>query len=360
MHSEVPRHPTKLSIEITNRCNLDCVACCHNATVPALVARDMDWSLFESTLPLISLAEEVLLFGYGEPLMHPRIGEMITAIRRISRAKITINTNGTLLARSRRAALIHAGIHTLVVSLDGSTQATFGSLRDGASFEGVCESVRALSSEARTEACTLRVGVEFVAMHSNIHELPALIRTARAIGASFVRVSYLVAKSVRIEPESLYFHQELADRVFEEGARTAQTIGVDLLLPYTFAGAKVSTHARPTCLEPWTNMYIGCTGEVYVCCVAGRFYRAGNLRSTPWAEIWSGSVYTEARDVLSSALLRGPCRFCFFASPRAVLNREAHIRTLQEVERRQMALTPKELPGEHYGNIIGNSRNSHI
>jgi hypothetical protein len=169
------------------------------------------------------------------------------------------------------------------------------------------------------------------------------MQIAKSIGASFLKVSYLVVKSPQIETESLFFHQELADRVFEEAAQLAQTIGIDLLLPQTFTRARLSSQIGLTCSEPWTNMYIGCTGEVYVCCIAGRFYRAGNLRSTPWVELWFGSAYTEIRNAISSATIQGPCRFCFFVSPRAVLTREAHIRTAQEIERRQITLTPTDV-----------------
>lgn len=88
-----------LEIHVADHCNLDCVACSHES--PLMVRRLEDPDRLAEALSALWLhyrAPLLKLLG-GEPLLHPRIGEVIRAASAATGARIRVVTNGTLLGR---------------------------------------------------------------------------------------------------------------------------------------------------------------------------------------------------------------------------------------------------------------------
>jgi pyruvate-formate lyase-activating enzyme len=114
------RAPALLSanLELTNRCNLKCTFC---PTADGRMDRprgNMDARLFTKALDGAGRLEFVLLFQWGEPLLHPRFAELAAeATGRGIRALVT--TNGTLLDDRRIAGLLEAGVDRVTISVDG-------------------------------------------------------------------------------------------------------------------------------------------------------------------------------------------------------------------------------------------------
>ncbi len=72
----------KLYVEPTNRCNLDCRTCMRHGWEEALGF--MEFSLFEKIMTELSAfpgAPDVFFGGFGEPLGHPRIVDMVARPR---------------------------------------------------------------------------------------------------------------------------------------------------------------------------------------------------------------------------------------------------------------------------------------
>ncbi len=88
-----------LEIHVVDHCNLDCVACSHESPLMVRRLEDPD-RLAEalSTLWAYYRAPLVKLLG-GEPLLHPRISEVIRVACAVTGARIRVVTNGTLLGR---------------------------------------------------------------------------------------------------------------------------------------------------------------------------------------------------------------------------------------------------------------------
>ncbi len=86
----------------------------------------MDYDLFRKTVDEMALFPsqlKVLRFvGIGEPLLHPRIVDMVryAASRKIAKV-VEILTNASLLTPSMSDALIQAGLTRLIISLQGTT-----------------------------------------------------------------------------------------------------------------------------------------------------------------------------------------------------------------------------------------------
>jgi radical SAM protein with 4Fe4S-binding SPASM domain len=59
-----------------------------------------------------------------------------------------------------------------------------------------------------------------------------------------------------------------------------------------------------------TYVKIDPDGLVYPCCASGGKLRLGNIKETPFPEIWNGEAYRELRDAMNTGNYPAPCRDC--------------------------------------------------
>jgi len=133
--------PSRLWIETTSRCNLACTLCINKA-IPPNQKKDMDFSLYKKIIDEAAGAiYDVNLFHRGEPLLHPRITEMISyaATRRI---RTRLHTNATLLDQNLSRSIILAGLNMISFSFDGYTREEYEHNRIGADYGRTLENIK--------------------------------------------------------------------------------------------------------------------------------------------------------------------------------------------------------------------------
>lgn len=192
---------SRLYIEPTTRCNLSCAACVRNTWSEPL--GDMDIAVFDR---LASQARRfphlgsVMFGGFGEPTAHPDILRMVRTVKGLGlRAEMV--TNGTRLDEGMLAGLIESGLDTLWVSFDGTSEACFEGIREGASYGRVVAGLKRLGELNARAPSPVEVGIAFVVMRRNIGELRRLDRLIEAVGASRVSVSNVLPYSAAMEQE---------------------------------------------------------------------------------------------------------------------------------------------------------------
>ena len=149
---------TTLNVEVTNRCNLRCSYCPVNRSL-ARPKTDLPFDRFIDILDRSPTVKTLLPFQWGEPLMHPRMIDMIeVAAKRGIRTYLT--TNGTFLDRPTRDALLRSGLTRLTISVDGDDE-THHATR-GVDLAPIRERVRALCSERDALGAEMRVDVSMV------------------------------------------------------------------------------------------------------------------------------------------------------------------------------------------------------
>jgi MoaA/NifB/PqqE/SkfB family radical SAM enzyme len=196
----------KIYVEPTNRCNLNCVTC---------IRHSWDESFEDLALPVYQFlideladfpdAKTIAFAGFGEPLLHPSFPEMVR-LAHTNGLRTEMTSNAMLLTSLMAERLIDAGLDQFTVSIDGTSNKSHGAVRPGASLEEIIDNVWNLyrwSEKSRT-AVPLKIGIEFVAMKSNVHELPALQKIARDIGASYILVSNVLPYTPDLQDEILY------------------------------------------------------------------------------------------------------------------------------------------------------------
>ncbi len=111
---------TTLNVEVTNRCNLRCVYCPVNRSLTR-PRTDLPFDLFRSILDRTKTLTTLLPFQWGEPLLHPRIFDMLRlASERGVRTYLT--TNGTFLDDATQRAILSSGLARLTISVDGNDE----------------------------------------------------------------------------------------------------------------------------------------------------------------------------------------------------------------------------------------------
>lgn len=233
----------KIYVEPTSRCNLSCVTCIRHSWDEPF--GDMDWSVYEALIEGLRDFPEVKTIafaGFGEPLVHPRFPDMIRLAHEQG-LRTEMTSNAMLLTSELAESLIDAGLDQFTVSIDGTSEEAHGTVRPGASLERITENVRKLYWWSKKKRATqlgvpcapdlaccgpslseferlllapmtgipdiespapLKIGIEFVAMKSNIHELPAIQKIADQIRASYIIVSNVLPYTVEMQDEILY------------------------------------------------------------------------------------------------------------------------------------------------------------
>jgi len=171
------RAPLLVSWQLTRDCDLSCVHCCTGSAPGKRLADELNVEeamrladdLIRSDVPY------VMLCG-GEPLIVPHF---LALAQRLGNAgvQLKIETNGQQLDRSLAARLAQLPVRSVQISLDGDTQAVYARQRPGGSLQqahAACQAVRAAG---------LPLEITFAPTQLNIHEAPAVIERARALGA---------------------------------------------------------------------------------------------------------------------------------------------------------------------------------
>lgn len=196
----------KVYIEPTSACNLACRTCIRNAWDEPQGSMDhTTFSHIVEGLRTFPLPLTVFFGGYGEPLSHPLIIEMVAQVKALG-VSVELITNGTLLDETRARGLIDAGLDVLWVSLDGATPESYTDVRLGAALPKIIANLERFRELRRRRLHRFKpeLGIAFVAMKRNIGDLPALLRLARELGASRFLVTNVLPHTAQMRDEALY------------------------------------------------------------------------------------------------------------------------------------------------------------
>jgi MoaA/NifB/PqqE/SkfB family radical SAM enzyme len=151
----------------------------------------------------------VMFGGFGEPTFHKDILYMIGRVKALG-FNVEMTTNGTLLNHEMARGLIESGLDTLWISFDGCSADMYEDIRDGANFSRLVANIKELQKINKLSPHKIKIGIAFVVMKKNIHDLKNLGRLADKIGAQKVSVSNLIPYSKNM------IEQMVCERVVSE------------------------------------------------------------------------------------------------------------------------------------------------
>lgn len=198
-------HLSKIYIEPTDLCNLDCTMCIRSSWDEPL-GRMSEATFAHILSGLQELQQPVTVFfgGLGEPLFHPKTVEWVRAAKQAG-ARVELITNGTTLTEKRSRQLIEYGLDVLWVSIDGATPQSYADVRLGAELPAILENVQRFSRmRPGGHKPYPLLGVAFVAMKDNIADLSAVIKLGKKLGASLFSVSNVMPYTETMQAQRLY------------------------------------------------------------------------------------------------------------------------------------------------------------
>jgi hypothetical protein len=155
-------------------------------------------------LRVVPTLRSMAFWGFGEPLLHPGIIEMVAMAHDLG-ARTEMISNALLLDERMAAGLIEAGLDSLVLSVDGAGPDAYADIRTGGTLGAVLANVDRLR-ELRTMAgrSNPEIGIEFVAMKRNLGELRYLPSLALRMGATRIVVTNVLPYTAELQDEILY------------------------------------------------------------------------------------------------------------------------------------------------------------
>ena len=102
---------------------------------------DLPFEVFEDVLARNPLVEHIELQGEGEPLMHPRIFDMI-ALAKSRDIRVSMITNGSHFTAANIERILDGGIHSINVSIESPDPEAFRAIREASCRRSSMESRR--------------------------------------------------------------------------------------------------------------------------------------------------------------------------------------------------------------------------
>jgi MoaA/NifB/PqqE/SkfB family radical SAM enzyme len=290
----IPDYPSQAQIEITNRCNLACKMCPRDYF--NLLKEDMPLETFKKIVDRLENITLLTLTGWGEPLVHPHIFEMITYCKERSH-KVKLTTNGTLLTSEMRQRVFSSGLDEITISLESINKAS----EVGHTNLDVLQHIKDLAKERQDNIPT-------ISLQATLHkgrgqDVYEVIRFGKEAGVQRINLGRLdVRLNENLERPSAQEEISIlrkADRLGRE-----LDIRVDSIQYTLFDGFERTTYKilksvlhrfGKYCLRLYDYVYINQKAEVTPCCGMPT-YGMGNLLEKGLGEIWKSKEYQYFRE----------------------------------------------------------------
>jgi AdoMet-dependent heme synthase len=291
----VPRVPLMVYVEVTRRCNLQCRHCDIWMTQrhePDLADREVPADRLVSELGALAprglLAVD--LFG-GEPLLRSDLGRIIGGLTGRN-LHVTVTTNGALLRREKVIELRDAGLHQLLVSVDGPSASIHDGLRG---VKGAWDKALAgLQEVGRIATGQIRTGINTLVCRENLSILPDMVDLAGKLGVSQLRLlpyhqcypfnEFQRNDELMFMPEDMQrLRHTIAEVITRARRYNLVTNGLSYLegIPAWYEGRPLPVR----CQAGLTVCDINAYGDVFPCYTLAQ--SIGNIKTSSFLDLWN-------------------------------------------------------------------------
>ncbi|MEM3442840.1 MAG: radical SAM protein [Candidatus Bathyarchaeia archaeon] len=198
--------PEALQIEVTNRCNFKCQMCMRRVWETELL--NMDLALYKKIAEsCFHKLKRLILYGVGEPFIHPHFIEMLRIARKTLKedGKIIVSTNGSLITpRIARKIVREIGLGSISFSVDTTDQIKLSRVRGGSELSLITENVGYLTKNRDKPKNVLDLGIEIVIMADNFRDLPDLIKFSAESEIDYIIASHVASYTEDVLAKALY------------------------------------------------------------------------------------------------------------------------------------------------------------
>jgi MoaA/NifB/PqqE/SkfB family radical SAM enzyme len=316
-------YPKKLTIALTDRCNLKCFICWRDEFEQSRDSKGVHFDIAQlhHLEHAIRNAEMISLTGFGESFLHPRLHEALDYIYAVNPRDnlIMLISNGTALSYAHGRKL-GSRLRELVISLNAANPEAY--LRDmhpqanrldykgdadprvrlekldaaGLSqFEKTCGKIREFL-RGLEPADRRKVRLHYVVHRDNIAELSDFVLVAKELGVDTVGFyHYMVTQESRID-YSLLFHKEAFNQAVHDARILGRRIGVRVDANAFGSQAEQAYDKELNCTSPVDKAIVSPQGGVAPCCHAGDAPPLGQAFANGFDAVWFGQTYRMLRE----------------------------------------------------------------
>jgi len=289
-HKLFLNYPLTVSLELINRCDLECVACYQGFRNDAKQAIIDDKILDKMFLDFKKNKLPALMISQSEPLLYKNIEKVLKKAKEAEIMDVFIFTNGTLLNEKACKMILESSVTKLFVSIDAATEKTFASVRIPVS--------KRLLNEDRLEKLENNVK-RFIKMRNELNRKTPV-----------VRVSFVDLKENHHEVEA--FKEKWKDIVdLVEVQKETSMKFYDKLKKENIHLLEEKSLKKYNCDKPWGEISIYSDGSISPCCnLTGKKIPIGNIKDSTIKEMWDGVKMNAVREGLMKNTPIKVCQAC--------------------------------------------------
>ena len=296
--------PHIVHVGVTTHCNLQCAACPTGTKALGRPGEHLEFGVFKRVVEELRQTLMFMLFwDWGEPLMHPRIHDMLKLARQSS-IRTVISTNGTVANSEKQIVrLVDSQPDLIIVCVDGATQFSYEKYRVKGKLSKVMTTLDRLVSARE------RMGLEYpviefrsLATKYNEGEMSELLRMAEESGADFFSVKTLRPYDYRgrdVDNELAPLSPELARYAYEDAKPDAQ--------------GRVYKVGPLRCGKPMYAPTLNSDGNLAFCSYAGyEDEHFGDVTDHGFKKVWRSRSAREKRIHFLKKEGTRSCETCYF------------------------------------------------
>lgn len=253
--------------------------------------------------------KSVMYAGEGEPLLHKDIADIIHATKKAC-LDVSVTTNGVFL-KKELARKVLKSLSWIRVSLNAGSAATYGRVHRarGADFENVLANLRDAVALKRKTGLATAIGVQFLLIPENAHEVLLLAGKLKKIGVDYFTVKPYSQHPLSGSHIDRRFHYGRYLKMGEQLRRFEDKNFKVAFRDVTMRRIEAAKDYR-RCLGLPFWAYINASGDVYACSafLGDENFCFGNIYREDFASIIRGRRRREVLGRVGATLDVARCR----------------------------------------------------
>jgi len=281
--------PVYMQIEPTNYCNEKCIYCQRQGALTDINNKTLGLAEFKKIIDNLPSVKEIMLSGFGEPLLNNELCEMIKYAKSKG-IRVQTTTNMILIDYQKAKDILASGLDELFVSIDSPCPEIYHKLR-GVPIEPALAGLKNLTAARKDLGVFNKKPKVFInAIFTNTTKDTENIK--KLIDLAKENHIILRLKSLHVWGKNPADLSTSSGPAIKEIKKYAKLQGVNI---------KINLKKRYStlyCYRIWFGGFINSKGELFACCDNVKEPCFGNILQNDFEAIWNGKEFRDFRKKL--------------------------------------------------------------
>ena len=285
--------PIAISIEPTTSCNLRCPQCPSGLREFTRDTGMLDTDLNKKIIDeLKDTLTYITYYFQGEPYLNQSFLDIVSYASQHNIYTAT-STNAHYLTKEVSESTVRSGLKRLIISIDGTTQDTYGKYRIGGNLDKVLAGTKNIVEAKKRAGHGPHIIWQFIVFGHNEHQIKEIKSLAKEYGVDELGIKtaqvYDFETNLSLIPDN------------EKYARYSKT-----------GSPKIKNKLLNHCWRLWHACVVTWDGKIAPCCFdKDASHQFGDMRVSNFADIWQNQAYNAFRKlVLQSRKNIDICKNC--------------------------------------------------